>query len=69
MLEWKKSGDGSFWATAPNGSDYLVSVYHHGTEIIVTGTDPDGDSILFRPVASVEAGKALAEQHCSGSQS
>jgi hypothetical protein len=62
MLEWNDRPSGDSWA-ATDGLDYLISIYHHGTEIVVTCNDDDGNNVLYEKVPSVRAGKSTAEQH------
>lgn len=62
-IRWKKNGAGDDWGQADGGSDYLVSKYDHGASIVLTGTDEDGRSLIYRNVGSVREGKQAAEQH------
>jgi hypothetical protein len=60
-LKWKSNSLKDPWAVTEDGTSYMVSTYHHGTEIIVTGDDPKGNNFLYQEVDTVEAGKAVAQ--------
>lgn len=61
-LRWQQNGLKDPFTIAPDGSNYIVSTYHHGAEIVVTGDDAKGHNILYEQVPTVESGKARAEQ-------
>lgn len=61
-LQWKSNTLKDPFAITDDGSNYIVSTYHHGTEIIVTGDDAKGNNILYEKVSSVDAGKSRAEK-------
>ena len=63
-LVWYEQSPESFSAITPEEHQYFVDVYHHGSQIVVTANDPEGENILHDDKAgSIAAAMQRAQRH------